>query len=95
MKNLKLKWAVGFPQVHSFVSGGHKVSVVGDRVFVGSLNHWVYSFDADSGCAHWAFQAEFRIRSNVTVRDGIAVFGDTGANAYAVNAETGRLLWRQ
>ena len=47
VKNLKLKWAVGFPQVHSFVSGGHKVAVVGDRVYVGSLNHWVYSFDAD------------------------------------------------
>ena len=95
VKNLKLKWAVGFPQVHSFVSGGHKVAVVGDRVYVGSLNHWVYSFDADSGCAHWAFEAEFRIRSNVTVRDGVAVFGDTGANAYALDAETGRLLWRQ
>lgn len=95
VKNLKLKWAVAFPQVHSFVSGGHKVAVVGDRVYVGSLNHWVYSFDADTGCAHWAFEAEFRIRSNVTVRDGVAVFGDTGANAYAVDAETGQLLWRQ
>ena len=95
VKNLKLKWAVGFPQVHAFNGGGHKASVVGDRVFVGNLNHWVYSFDVDSGCAHWAFQAEWRIRSNVTVRDGIAVFGDVGANAYAVNAETGQLIWRK
>ena len=94
VKNLKLKWAVAFPQVHSFNGGGHAVSVVGDRVFVGNLNHWVYSFDAGSGCAHWAFQAEWRIRSNVAVRDGIAVFGDTGANVYGVNAETGQLLWR-
>ena len=94
VKNLKLKWAVGFPQVHASNGGGHPVSVVGDRVFVGNLNHWVYSFDADSGCAHWAFQAEWRIRSNVAVGDGIAVFGDVGANVYGVNAETGQLLWR-
>ena len=94
VKNLKLKWAVGFPQVHAFVGGGQPVSVVGDRVFIGSLNHWVYSFDANTGCAHWAFEAEFRIRSNVAVSDGIAVFGDTGANAYALNAETGQLIWR-
>jgi len=94
VKNLKLKWAVGFPQVHSFVGGGQPVSVVGDRVFIGSLNHWVYSFDTNSGCAHWAFEAEFRIRSNVAVSDGVIVFGDTGANAYALNAETGKLIWR-
>ena len=94
VKNLKLKWAVGFPQVHSFVGGGQPVSVVGDRVFIGSLNHWVYSFDTNSGCAHWAFEAEFRIRSNVAVSDGVIVFGDTGANAYALNAETGKLMWR-
>ena len=94
VKNLKLKWAVGFPQVHAFNGGGHAVSVVGDRVFVGNFNHWVYSFDAASGCAHWAFQAEWRIRSNVAVGDGIAVFGDVGANVYGVNAETGQLLWR-
>ena len=47
----------------------------------------VYSFDTNSGCAHWAFEAEFRIRSNVAVSDGVIVFGDTGANAYALNAE--------
>jgi polyvinyl alcohol dehydrogenase (cytochrome) len=94
VKNLKLKWAVGFPQVHSFVGGGQPVSVVGDRVFIGSLNHWVYSFDTSSGCAHWAFEAEFRIRSNVAVSDGVIVFGDTGANAYALNADTGKLMWR-
>ena len=94
VKNLKLKWAVGMPQVHSFVGGGQPVSVVGDRVFIGSLNHWVYSFDTNSGCAHWAFEAEFRIRSNVAVSDGVIVFGDTGANAYALNAETGKLMWR-
>ena len=94
LKDIKVKWAVAFPQVHSFKGGGHPISVVGDRLFVGNMNQWVYSLDADTGCAHWAFRAEWRIRSNVAVSDGIAVFGDTGANVYALNAETGELLWR-
>ena len=94
LANLKVKWAVAFPQVHAYQGGGHPVAVVGDRVFVGNLNQWAYSLDADTGCAHWAFRAEWRIRSNIAVSDGIAVFGDLGANVYALNAETGELLWR-
>ena len=92
LKDIKVKWAVAFPQVHAFQGGGHPVAVVGDRLFVGNLNQWAYSLDADTGCAHWAFRAEWRIRSNVAVSDGIAVFGDTAANVYAVDAETGQLL---
>lgn len=95
VKGIKLKYAVAFPQVHAYKGGGHPVSVVGDRVFVGNLNQWVYSLDANSGCAHWAFRAEWRVRSNVAVSDGVAVFGDVGANVYALNAQTGELLWRE
>ena len=94
VRGIKVKWAVAFPQVHSSKGGGHPVSVVGDRLFVGNLNQWVYALDADSGCAHWAFRAEWRVRSNVAVSDGVAVFGDLGANVYGLNAETGQLLWR-
>ncbi len=94
IKGIKLKWAVAFPQAHSSKGGGNPVSVVGDRVFVGNLNQWVYSLDAATGCAHWAFRAEWRVRSNVAISDGVAVFGDLGANVYALNAQTGALLWR-
>ena len=94
VKGTKLKWAIAFPQAHSSKGAGHPVSVVGDRIFVGNLNQWVYSLDAATGCAHWAFRAEWRVRSNVAISDGVAVFGDLGANVYALNAETGALLWR-
>ena len=94
IRGIRLKWAVAFPVVHAFNGAGNPVSVIGDRVFVGNFNQWVYSLDANSGCAHWTYRADFRIRSNVTVADGVAVFGDLGANVYAVDAETGRLLWR-
>lgn len=94
VQGIKLKWAVAFPQVHGFQSGGNPVAVVGDRLFVGSLNQWVYALDAARGCAHWAFRAEWRIRSNVAVENGVAVFGDVAANVYGLDAETGALLWR-
>jgi polyvinyl alcohol dehydrogenase (cytochrome) len=95
VQGMKLAWAVAFPVVHSAQSGGNPVAVVGDRLFVGSLNQWVYALDAARGCAHWAFRAEWRVRSNVAVANGVAVFGDVGANVYALDAETGALLWRQ
>ncbi len=94
VQGIQLDWAVAFPQVHSSTGAGQAISVVGDRLFVGNLNQWVYSLDTASGCAHWAFRAEWRVRSNVAVADGIAVFGDLAANVYAVDAATGQLLWR-
>ena len=94
VRGIKLKWAIALPSTRGFEGGGHPVSVVGDRLFFGNLNHWAYSVDANKGCAHWTFRAEYRIRSNVAVDDGIAVFGDLGTNVYALDADTGALLWR-
>jgi len=94
IRGIKLKWAVALPSTRAFEGGGNPISVVGNRLFVGNLNHWVYALDTATGCAHWTFRAEWRIRSNVAVSDGIAVFGDLGANVYALNAQTGALIWR-
>ena len=94
VQGIRLKWAVAFPIVHAFNGAGNPVSVVGDRLFVGNFNQWVYSLDANTGCAHWTYRADFRVRSNVAVADGVAVFGDLMANVYAVDAESGKLLWR-
>ena len=72
---------------------GNPVAVVGNRVFTANFNRWVYALDAASGCAVWKFHAQDRIRSNVAIEDGIVVFGDVRANAYGIDANTGRLLW--
>jgi polyvinyl alcohol dehydrogenase (cytochrome) len=62
----------------------------------------VYSLDARTGCVHWAFDAGGIVRTAVNVgrigsdepaRYG-AFFGDARGNAYAVDALTGRLLWK-
>jgi len=96
---LKLKWAFGLPgDVQSWAG----ITVVGGRLFVGSIAGNVYSLDARSGCVHWAFDAGTIVRTAVSVgrigADGPArygaFFGDARGNAYAVDVATGRLLWK-
>jgi polyvinyl alcohol dehydrogenase (cytochrome) len=96
---LKLKWVFGFP---GDIQAMAQATLVGGRVFVGSIAGNVYSLNASTGCVHWHFQAETTVRSAVSVgrvqseRGTIhaAFFGDARGNAYGVEAATGRLLWK-
>jgi polyvinyl alcohol dehydrogenase (cytochrome) len=74
--------------------------VAAGRVFVGSQNGSVYSLDASTGCIHWTFSAAGGVRTAVTVGqvDGdrlVVYFGDTAANAYALDARTGQPVWKR
>jgi polyvinyl alcohol dehydrogenase (cytochrome) len=96
VSGLKLKWAFGFPGAKS-VWG--QPSVVGGRVFLGVDTGVVYSLDAASGCVHWSFQAEAGVRSAITVARIVrtrsaAWFGDMKSSVYAVDADTGKLIWK-
>jgi polyvinyl alcohol dehydrogenase (cytochrome) len=95
---LKLKWAFVFPNAP--MSWG-QATVVGGRVFVPGANRVVYSLDAKSGCQYWAFETEAAARNAIVISElpgepkrFAAFFGDQKANAYAVNALTGELLWK-
>jgi polyvinyl alcohol dehydrogenase (cytochrome) len=94
---LRLKWAFGFPGVGGAAA---QPTVVGGLVFVGGSDRKVYALDARSGCTRWAFATEAPVRTATSVAplagaDQSAVyFGDVRANAYAVNAMTGALLWK-
>jgi polyvinyl alcohol dehydrogenase (cytochrome) len=92
---LKLKWAFNLGAV---TMGRGQPAVAGNRVFIGTLAGDVYAIDTASGCVHWAFKATAGMRSGVTVGDANGVpaifFGDRSAVMYAVNAESGELIWR-
>jgi polyvinyl alcohol dehydrogenase (cytochrome) len=90
LKRLTLKWAFGFPDASVAWS---QPAVASGRVFVGSQNGTVYSLDAKRGCIHWTFSAAGGVRTAISVRDGVAYFGDTSAHAYALNADTGAVVW--
>jgi polyvinyl alcohol dehydrogenase (cytochrome) len=94
--SLTLKWAFGFPGVSSVYG---QPTIVGERVFVGVDSGYVYALNAKTGCVHWSFLAESGVRNAISIgvlADGshAAFFGDIRANVYAVDADTGALLWK-
>jgi polyvinyl alcohol dehydrogenase (cytochrome) len=68
-------------------------------VFVGSQNGTVYSLNARTGCIYWTFSAKGGVRTAIAIgprgesSSYVVYFGDTAANAYALDAENGQQLW--
>ena len=93
---LKLKWAYGFD---GDIIAFSQPTVLNGNVFVGSASGLVQALDAASGCIRWLFQATGPVRTaplNAPLGDKHAVmFGDSIGWFYAVEAETGRLLWKK
>jgi polyvinyl alcohol dehydrogenase (cytochrome) len=92
---LKLKWAFGF---EGDISAFAQPTVIGNQIFVGSAGGVVHALRADTGCLQWTFQANGPIRSAIvaTPHDGghRLVFGDLTGWLYAIDAATGRQVWR-
>lgn len=92
---LKLKWAFGFAGDMRAVG---QPAIVGGRVFVGSYSGNVYSLDASTGCIYWSYDAGAIVRTGIDVaRSGsqwAAFFGDGKGFAHAVDAQTGKGLWK-
>jgi polyvinyl alcohol dehydrogenase (cytochrome) len=96
---LKLKWAFGLPGASNSYS---QPAVAFGRVFVGSDDGVVYSLDAKSGCAYWAFRSDMfgrfaPIVAPITGQAGTkyAVFFVTrSTTAFAIDAHDGHLLWK-
>ena len=91
---LKLKWAFG---LGDGVSARSQPAIAGGRMFLGTQNGAVYSLDAHTGCIHWTAQVDKGIRSAVVYGRsyaGGAVYFGAGSNAYALDAATGKPLWK-
>jgi polyvinyl alcohol dehydrogenase (cytochrome) len=96
---LKLKWSFGFPHGET---NNAQPTIVSGRVFAASDNGYIYSLDAKTGCVYWSFQNGSIIRNSPTVGavtgQGSArwavFFGDGHANVFALDAQTGRQLWK-
>jgi polyvinyl alcohol dehydrogenase (cytochrome) len=95
---LKLKWAFGIANTMTFRA---QPAIFAGRLFFGSATGTVYSINADTGCTYWTYQAEAGVRSAISVgpmkqggASGYAIyFSDAKANAYALDAATGKKLW--
>ena len=98
LPKLKLKWAFGYANVNAARA---QPTLAGGRLFAASENGEVHALDPKTGCTHWTFTAMAGVRTALSVgpyktgsATGYAVyFGDAKANAYAVDATTGKQLW--
>jgi outer membrane protein assembly factor BamB len=72
------------------------VAVVGTTLYFGSsVDDKLYAFDAKTGEARWSFFAEGPIRLAPTVADSTVYFGADDGKAYALEAATGKLVWKR
>jgi outer membrane protein assembly factor BamB len=70
-------------------------AVENGRVFVGSRDdHKVYAFDAVTGATLWTSTTNDWVQTSPAVANGLIYIGNNAGNVYALNAETGGLVWQ-
>jgi len=101
LPKLTLKWAFGYADV---TSARAQPALVGNRLFIASDRGDVHALDPRTGCAYWSFRADATVRTALLVAPyrepaggsrWAVFFGDLKANAYALDATTGRPIWRR
>jgi len=93
---LKLKWAFSLGDE---ISARSQPAVASGRIFFGTATGDVYSLDAHTGCIYWTTKIEGGIRSALVIgltkrAKHTAVYFGAGQNAYALDAATGKQLWK-
>jgi len=95
VRGLKLKWAFGFD---GDATAFAPPTFIDGQIFVGSAGGVIHALRAESGCLQWVFQANGPVRSSIVSapfgEQHALLFGDMTGWFYAVEAETGKLLWK-
>jgi len=103
LPKLKLKWAFAYAGSRS-----GQATVIGDRLFLTSASGAVYALNARTGCAYWRYDVPGGSRSSAVVapltgpkaekggkpRYAAYLTGWTDKTAYALDADTGQLIWK-
>jgi polyvinyl alcohol dehydrogenase (cytochrome) len=80
-----------------------QASVIGDRLFINSASGAVYALNAKTGCAYWRFDIPGGSRASIVVgklpgkgpaRYAAYTTGWTERTAYALDVQTGKLIWK-
>ncbi|MEK6287011.1 MAG: PQQ-binding-like beta-propeller repeat protein [Acidobacteriota bacterium] len=95
---LKVKWAWSHPGP---MATGQPV-IIGDRLYITTEVGQIFCLNAQTGCTYWTMNAGAAVRAAMSVgplppgsQARFALyFGDEKSNVQAVDAATGRLLWK-
>jgi polyvinyl alcohol dehydrogenase (cytochrome) len=98
VSKLKVKWAFAYPGNMAY----GQPTIIGDRLYITSEVGQVYCLNAQTGCTYWTINVGAGVRSSITVgplRAGsparfAAYFGDEKSFVHAVDASTGKPLWK-
>ncbi|HMV84198.1 MAG TPA: PQQ-binding-like beta-propeller repeat protein [Blastocatellia bacterium] len=98
VSRLKVKWAFAYPATMAI----GQPTIIGNRLYVTTDSGQVINLNAQSGCAYWAINVGAPVRTAVSVgalpagsgAKFAAYFGDERATVHAVDAETGKELWK-
>ncbi|HEY7594367.1 MAG TPA: PQQ-binding-like beta-propeller repeat protein [Actinophytocola sp.] len=97
--NLKLKWAYSYAAI-PYARTGSQPAIVDGVLYVGAPNSKFLALDAKTGATRWTFDLTTVVAGDTnSVRDGAAVvgnnvyFGDSTGRVYAVDRQSGRLVW--
>lgn len=93
---LEVKWTFAYP---ASVRARSRPTFAYGALYVGSQNGIVYALDAKTGCIRWTFETSAEVRTPVVIpatggQTKRAYFGDIVGRVYAVDALTGKELWR-
>ena len=83
-----IKWSVE--------TGGKITSspaVVNGYVYVGSYDHNIYCFNANTGNEKWRYETEGNVTSSPCVVNNKVFVGSNDNNVYCLDAETGQKIW--
>ncbi len=101
---LELAWAFALPQTPSMRS---QPVVIGDTLFIVSSDSGrMFALDTNSGCLKWRYEAQYPLRSSLSVgfidnsvdnsidkKQAVIVMGDVLANVIAIDAVSGKQVW--
>ncbi|SVC97071.1 uncharacterized protein METZ01_LOCUS349925, partial [marine metagenome] len=92
VNKLKFKWAFN---IQGYESRSPPV-VLGDLLIIGTNRGFVYALDRETGCSHWSYRAEGKLRNSplINLEDLAVYIVDEGLVVHSINALDGKLNWK-
>jgi polyvinyl alcohol dehydrogenase (cytochrome) len=95
LAHLTLKWAFAFSDTSTMRS---QPAIYQGRIFAGGQDGSVYALDVGTGCVYWTTVVQSQVRSGIAtgnISGAPAIFfGDSAGYIYALEANSGKQLWK-